>query len=139
MRSLRLCGSDDPRWAKGYEPKEGRFVPEAAYTVAGLRGEGGLCASAEDLVRLPAALLRGRWLSPSRVNGMLRPTRLSSGVVADYGLGVRRGLLGSHTLWGHTGSGLSGGWAALAYYPDKRLTVVVLANGSGGPDDAITL
>ena len=57
MRSLRLCGSDDPRWAKGYEPKEGRFVPEAAYTVAGLLGEGGLCASAEDLVRLPAALL----------------------------------------------------------------------------------
>ncbi len=139
LKTLHACDHHQPERAVGYLSEKGRFRPEAAYAIRGLLGEGGLCASAADIAQLPHALLSGRWITATGVEIMVQPTTLTTGVRADYGLGVRRGILGSELLWGHTGSGLHGGWAAMAYYPARRTTVVVLANGSGGPDDAVTL
>jgi len=139
LETLHSCDQHRSEQAVGYLSEKGKLRPEAAYAIRGLLGEGGLCASAADIAQLPHALLSGRWISATSVETMVRPTELTTGVRADYGLGVRRGILGSEPLWGHTGSGLHGGWAAVAYYPARRTTVVVLANGSGGPDDAVTL
>lgn len=137
VSSVRSC--DEPPRPQGYVSRDGVLTPDPSYSIRGLLGEGGLCAAAADLALVPSALLRGRWISHPRLQEMVQPTRLPNGVLVDYGMGVRRGLIGSHTFWGHSGSGLAGGWAALAYYPQDRVTVVVLANGSGGTDDAVTL
>lgn len=137
LESLRPC--DDPPRAQGYVAREARFDADPSYAIRGLLGEGGLCAAADDLVLLAPALVGNRWIGATALQAMVRPTRLPNGAMADYGLGVRRGMVGARTFWGHSGSGLAGGWAALAHYPDDRVTIVVLANGSGGADDAITL
>lgn len=139
LASLRLCDPAGEDQARGYVTEDGALSPEAAYAIRGLLGEGGLCATAGDLARLPSAIQAARWISRDGLQALVAPTTLSNGAVIDYGLGVRRGMIGQWLFWGHSGSGLAGGWAALAHYPKDRVTIAVLGNGSGGPDDAITL
>lgn len=139
LPSLGLCEPGAPDQAEGYLSDRGKLRPEPAYAIRGLLGEGGLCATSEDLARLPLALATGRWLSRQNVARMTAPTRLTDGTVVDYGLGVRGGLLGDHKSWGHTGGGLHGSWAAVAYYPEAGISVAVMANGTGGDVDAATL
>jgi hypothetical protein len=69
---------------------------------------------------------------------MLHPTTLANGTSIDYGAGVRRGRLDGHTVWGHTGGNRST-WAILAHYPDDAMTIAVLVNTDGSPDDAWVL
>lgn len=139
LSSLGLCEPGAPDHAEGYLSERGKLRPEPAYAIRGLLGEGGLCATSEDLAKLPLALADGRWLSRQDVARMTAPTRLTDGTVVDYGLGVRGGWLGDHKSWGHTGGGLHGSWAAVAYYPTAGISVAVVANGTGGDIDAATL
>lgn len=139
LSSLRTCGSAEQDQAQGYLSRGGELRPEPAYAIRGLLGEGGLCATAEDLARLPAALRAGKWISESSLSVMVEPTRLRSGAVVDYGLGIRGGLLGRTRALGHTGGGLDGSWASVAYYPHRGVTVAVTANGTGSGTDAATL
>lgn len=138
VRGLRLCDAPDGRQTERYIANEGALEPDPSYGVKGLLGEGGLCASAADLVVVPSQLKAGRWINHDLLDMMVRPTTLSNGVIVDYGLGVRRGVIGDQQSWGHSGSGLAGGWAALSHYPGADLTVAVVANG-GGAEDAVTL
>lgn len=139
LKSLQPCDLAQSRMSRGYIASEGRFVTDPSYSVRGLLGDGGLCASVEDLALLPARLIENKWIGPSTIAAMTRPTSLPDGTIVDYGLGVRRGVVGNLPLWGHTGSGLAGGWAAVAHYPDRRTTIAVVGNGSGGTHDAISL
>ena len=139
LESLRACAPDAPDQARGYVSRNADLRPEPAYGIRGLLGEGGLCATAEDLARLPLALKSGKWIEAASLARMLAPTRLRSGEQIDYGFGVRLGLLGRSGVWGHTGGGLDGSWAALAHYPERGLTVAVTANGTGADQDAATL
>ena len=137
LSTLRMC-DEEPR-PLGFISREGVLGPDSSYAVLGLLGDGGLCAAGPDLARVPRLLLGGQFIGRGRLDSMVAPTTLAGGVIADYGLGVRRGMIGPNEFWGHSGSGLAGGWAALAYYPHERLTIAVLANGSGGAADAVTL
>lgn len=137
--SLRLCEPGAPGHAAGYLSRNRELVPEPAYSIRGLLGEGGLCATAEDLARLPREVAAGRWISVNMLASMISPTRLSGGELIDYGLGVRGGSLGPSRAWGHTGGGLDGSWASVAYYPGRRMSVAVTANGTGSDVDAATL
>ena len=139
LGSLALCESDEGNRADGYIVAEGPIRPEAAYAIRGLLGAGGLCATAGDLARLPIALSRTGWLTPESLARMVGKTRLSDESMVDYGLAVRGALLGSHRGWGHTGGGLDGSWAAVSYFPEKGVSVAVVANGTGGEVDAATL
>jgi len=139
MKSLQPCDLAQSRLARGYIATDGKFVVDSSYAVRGLLGDGGLCANVEDLAILPARLLGNNWISARTVAAMTRPTILEDGTLVDYGLGVRRGLVGNQSLWGHSGSGLAGGWAAVAHYPEQRMTIAVFGNGSGGTHDAISL
>ncbi len=69
---------------------------------------------------------------------MRERTTLASGVSIDYGLGVRRGMLEGHELWGHTG-GMDTYWSVLARYPDDDVTIAVLVNTDGADADALTV
>lgn len=139
LSTLALCEPGAPEHAEGYLSEGGKLAPEPAYAIKGLLGEGGLCAAAEDLAKLPLSLADGRWLGASSVARMTAPTRLTDGTMVDYGLGVRGGLLGDQRAWGHTGGGLHGSWASVVYYPDAGVSVAVTANGNGSDVDAATL
>lgn len=139
LPSLALCEPGRADHAVGYLSENGTLRPEPAYSIRGLLGEGGLCATVEDLARLPVALAHSGWLSHASLAQMTAPTRLADGVIVDYGFGVRGALLGGYKGWGHTGGGLHGSWAAVAYYPEVDLSVAVTANGTGGDVDAATL
>lgn len=139
LPTLALCEPGRADHAVGYLSEGGTLRPEPAYAIRGLLGDGGLCANVEDLARLPVALDKSGWLSQASLARMTAPTRLADGLIVDYGLGARGGLLGQFKAWGHTGGGLHGSWAAVAYYPEKGLSVAVAANGTGGEVDAATL
>lgn len=133
---------DDPRVAerrsRGYEASGDSLVPGRLYALPGLMGDGGLCSTVGDLARLPGALRRGSLLNDATLARMTRATELASGVSVDYGLGVRRGSLDGHALWGHTG-GMGSYWSALVHYVETGTTIVVLVNTDGGVEDALTI
>lgn len=139
LASLRLCEPGIAGHAFGYISRNHALQPEPAYSIRGLLGEGGLCATADDLARLPREVVRRRWISDSGLAILTAPTRLSGGQLVDYGLGVRGGWVGPARSWGHTGGGLDGSWAAVAYFPERRLSIAVVANGTGSESDAATL
>jgi D-alanyl-D-alanine carboxypeptidase len=139
LPSLGLCEPGAANHASGFLARNDALQPEPAYSIRGLLGEGGLCATAEDLARLPREVVRLRWINERSLAAMIAPTRLNGGQLIDYGLGVRGGWMGTDRLWGHTGGGLDGAWAALAYIPERRLSIAVVSNGTGGNIDAATL
>lgn len=139
LASLRLCEPGAASHASGYLSRNRVLQPEPAYFIRGLLGEGGLCATADDLAKLPREVVRRRWISDSSLATLTEPTRLSGGQLVDYGLGVRGGWVGPTRSWGHTGGGLDGSWAAVAYLPEHHLSIAVVANGTGGESDAATL
>lgn len=136
LASLKACDTLQTRKVTGYLATESGFVPEPAYEVRGLLGSGGLCSTASDLAELPARLIGGEWVNPEALRRMLASTVLEGGVIVDYGLGVRGGILGDNRAWGHTGGGLHGAWATIAQFPDKGYSIAVVANGTGSELDA---
>jgi D-alanyl-D-alanine carboxypeptidase len=125
--------------AFGYEPGGAGFERNSMYAEAGVQGDGGLCSTAQDLARLPAALAGQRLISEARIDEMLRPTILVDGIAVDYGLGVRLGRLDRHPVWGHTGSFLLAYASTLAHYPDDDVTIAVLVNTTNTAADALVV
>jgi CubicO group peptidase (beta-lactamase class C family) len=126
MAHSSMCHAEDivPNRATPYAVRQGAFIhvmnPQAtAYDV--------LCSTAGDVLRFLHALNTGTLIRPESVRFMRTPTELPDGVAIDYGLGTRIGSLHGHRMVGHTGSG--DGWtAAMEFYPDDDLSVVVLTN-----------
>jgi D-alanyl-D-alanine carboxypeptidase len=123
---------------RGYDVAGDRLVPGRFHAMRNILGDGGMCSTVIDLVRLPAALRRAAFLGDVAFNRMLEPTVLDNGVSVDYGLGVRRGVLESRPLWGHTG-GMTSYWAALVDYPVDGVTIAVLVNTDAAAVDALTI
>ncbi len=138
LRNVRLCDDVAETVAVGYELGDAGLSPAPLYLEAGVRGDGGLCASALDLAHFPALLESGSVVSPRGLATMRSPTGLSTGVDVPYGLGARLGELQGKTVWGHTG-GHAGTVAVVARYPDEAVTIVVLTNTIRSDQDALTL
>ena len=86
---------------------------------------GGLYSTTHDLLKWEQGLFGGKVLSAASLQKMTTPFK------NDYacGLGVR--TINGHRLIEH-GGGIEGFSTELAYYPDDKLTVVVLGNLNGG-------
>jgi len=86
---------------------------------------GGLYSTTHDLLKWEQGLFGGKVLSAASLQKMTTPFK------NDYacGLGVR--TINGHRLIEH-GGGIEGFNTELAYYPDDKLTVVVLGNLNGG-------
>lgn len=138
LESVFLCDEVRDEAAVGYELIDSALRPANLYLEAGIRGDGGLCASVLDLVRYPALLETGRVLSPTALDEMLSATTLTTGVPVPYGMGVRRGHLQGRSAWGHTG-GHAGTVAVVSRYPDEDVTIAVLTNTIRSERDALTL
>ncbi|MBI4885825.1 MAG: beta-lactamase family protein [Acidobacteria bacterium] len=109
-RELRLADYADLRW------------PYAA---------GSLCSTAGDMVTWLQALHGGKVLSAKSYTEMTTPARLADGTPTRYGMGISlandpRGVrLISH------GGAIEGFLSHASWYPDQRVTVVVLMNSTG--------
>ncbi len=85
---------------------------------------GGLYSTTEDLARWEQGLFGGKLLSPASLQQMTTPFK------NGYAFGLAVTTSNGHRLIEH-GGGIEGFNTALAYYPEDKLTVVVLANLNG--------
>jgi CubicO group peptidase (beta-lactamase class C family) len=116
--------------ASGYTPGD-KGPTNAGYIDMSIPlSAGALYSTTEDLLRWEQGLMGGKLLSAASLQKMTTPFK------NDYAFG-----LGVHTKNGHKviehGGGIEGFNTDLAYYPEDKLTVVVLANLNGGAPEAI--
>ncbi|MDX1531471.1 MAG: serine hydrolase domain-containing protein, partial [Rhodothermales bacterium] len=128
LHSVVLCDEAGARRTTVYDRTDAGLVVSVVGAEQGIRGDGGLCMNVLDLARLPHALRTSGLLSASSLEEMLRPTVLADGLVVDYGLGVARGVLHGHPLWGHLGGAEGSLAATLIHYPDDDVTIAVVVN-----------
>jgi len=115
--------------AAGYEPAA-KGAANAGYIDMSIPfSAGALYSTTEDLLRWEQGLMGGKLLSAASLQKMTTPFK------SDYAFGLAVHTANGRKVIEH-GGGIEGFNTMLAYYPDDKLTVVVLANLSGrAPDD----
>jgi CubicO group peptidase (beta-lactamase class C family) len=121
------------RRASGYAPGRSGGLANAGFvnmTVPG--GAGGLYSTIEDLLKWEHGLYGGKVLSTASLQKMTTPFQ------SDYAFGVIvRTEQGRKQIW-HNG-GIKGFNTSMAYYPDSKVIVAVLANVNGITPDVMLL
>jgi serine beta-lactamase-like protein LACTB, mitochondrial len=124
-----------PHRARGYQYLDGEVknadLMDSSYKIPG----GGLDTTAEDLMRLAAALMNGGILKPDTIARMWTPFTLRSGKAAgtgvepnsNYGLGWEITMSNGHKVVWHTGS-QQGCNTAMALVPEERFAVAIMTN-----------
>ncbi len=116
--------------ASGYEPSA-KGPANAGYIDMSIPlSAGALYSTTEDLLRWEQGLMGGKVLSAASLQKMTTPFK------SDYAFGLAVHTGNGHKVIEHNG-GIEGFNTALAYYPDDKLTVVVLANLSGRAPESI--
>src|SRR5215472_4500135 len=115
--------------ASGYTPNKDGIVNAGYIDMTIPLSAGGLYSTTEDLLRWEQRLFGGTLLSPASLKKMTTPFK------DDYAFGlVVRSVNGRQEI--QHGGGIEGFNTLLAYYPDDKTTVVVLANLNGSaPND----
>jgi CubicO group peptidase (beta-lactamase class C family) len=113
-----------PRRAAGYMPSPTGPVNAGFVHMSIPHGAGALYSTTEDLLRWEQGLFGGKLLSAASLEKMTTPFK------SDYALGVVVRTAGGRKVVQH-GGGIDGFNTFLAYYPDNKLTVAVLANING--------
>src|SRR5262249_19017223 len=91
---------------------------------------GALYSTTEDLLRWEQGLFGGKLLSAASLQKMTTPFK------NDYAFGLQVHTANGHKVIDHSG-GIEGFNTLLAYYPEDKLTVVVLSNLNGGAPQQI--
>lgn len=120
------------RRAAGYTPGPDGLVNAGFAHMSVPHAAGAMYSTAEDLLRWERGLFGGKLLSPGSLRKMTTPFK------NNYALGVSVITLNGKTRITH-GGGIQGFNTALAYDPDARITVVVLANVNGPSADNLGL
>lgn len=98
------------------------------------RASSGLNSSAHDLARWLIAIDDGTLLSPQSRETLWAPVAFTSGEKGQWGLGWQVLARGTHRAVGMTG----GGRAAVFFYPEDHIGVVILTNlGGAFPEDMV--
>jgi CubicO group peptidase (beta-lactamase class C family) len=93
---------------------------------------GALYSTTEDLLRWEQGLFGGKLLSAASLAKMTTPFK------DDYACGLFVRTVNGHKVINH-GGGIEGFNTSLVYYPDDKVTVVVLANLNGNAPEAIAM
>ncbi|HTS31405.1 MAG TPA: serine hydrolase [Bryobacteraceae bacterium] len=117
-----------PRRASGYSPGRGGVENAGFIHMTVPQGAGALYSTTGDLLKWEQGLFGGKVLKPASVEKMITPFKNNYA----FGLGVE--TAGGHKKISH-GGGIEGFNTQLSYYPDDKLTVVVLANLNGPVGD----
>jgi CubicO group peptidase (beta-lactamase class C family) len=113
-----------PHRAAGYVPAPGGPVNAGFVHMSIPHAAGALYSTTEDLLRWEQGLFGGKLLSPASLAKMTTPFK------SEYALGVVVRTANGRKVVQH-GGGIDGFNTYLAYYPDNKLTVAVLANING--------
>jgi CubicO group peptidase (beta-lactamase class C family) len=122
-----------PHRAAGYspdKPDKGKPVNTGFIHMSVPFSAGALYSTTEDLLRWEQGLFGGKVLSAASLAKMTTPFK------DDYAFGLTVAMQDGHKRIQHNG-GIEGFNTVLAYYPDDKLTVAVLANINGSAPDAM--
>jgi len=120
-----------PHRASGYEHSEKGIANAGFIDMSIPFSAGALYSTTEDLLRWEQGLMGGKLLSPASLKKMTTPFK------NEYAFGLGVHTRNGRTVISHNG-GIEGFNTSLAYYPDDKLTVAVLANLTGNTPDALT-
>lgn len=128
-------GYDDGRapvagMASGYAKAKAGRVRAPSLSMATPYAAGSLYSTASDLLAWSNALQAGKVLSAASLRAMFTDYGFR------YGLGQFVETRGGHRCWSHSGF-ISGFRSALAFFPDQRLTIAILANIEDAPVDHV--
>ena len=130
MESTRIISESDivKNRAAGYTLKEGKlenqeWVSPSLNTTA----DGSLYITAVDMAKWDAALGARRFLKPQSYEAMWSPVKLVGGATYPYGFAWGFDVQRGERVVEHGGS-WQGFRTAIVRYPDRKLTVIVLAN-----------
>jgi CubicO group peptidase (beta-lactamase class C family) len=110
--------------AAGYTPGKSGAVNAGFVHMSIPFSAGALYSTTEDLLRWEQGLFGGKVLRPESLAKMTTPFK------QDYAFGLGVSTQNGHKMIAHDG-GIQGFNTALAYYPDDKLVVAVLANVNG--------
>jgi CubicO group peptidase (beta-lactamase class C family) len=116
--------------AAGYVRAKDAFENAGFIHMSVPQGAGALYSTTQDLWKWTQGLFGGKLLSPASLDKMTTPFK------NDYAFGLVVRSANGHKEIGH-GGGIEGFNTALAYYPEDKLTVVVLGNVNGPAPDQI--
>ena len=119
-----------PRRASGYAPGHDGFINAGFVHMSVPFAAGGLYSTTEDLLRWERGLFGGKLLSDASLQKMTTPYK------NDYAFGLSVAEAKGRKVIQH-GGGIEGFNTFLTYYPDDKLTVIVLGNLSGAAPEAI--
>jgi len=111
--------------ASGYSPGADGPVNAGFIHMSIPFSAGGLYSTTEDLLRWEQGLFGGKLLSPASLQKMTTPFK------HDYAFGLDVRTVNGRKVIEH-GGGIEGFNTELAYYPEDKLTVIVLGNLNGG-------
>jgi len=110
--------------ASGYVFEKDHFENAGFIHMSTPQGAGALYSTTEDLLKWEQGLFGGKLLKPASLEKMTTPFK------NDYAFGIGVQTVGGHKKIDH-GGGIEGFNTHLAYFPDDKLTVVVLSNVNG--------
>ena len=110
--------------ASGYVFQKGRFENAGFINMTVPQGAGALYSTTEDLLKWEQGLFGGKLLKPASLEKMTTPFK------NNYAFGLTVTTTGGHKRIEH-GGGIEGFNTDLTYYPDDKMTVVVLSNVNG--------
>src|SRR5579883_607157 len=113
-----------PRRADGYEVAPNGYRHAGFIHMSIPHAAGALYSTTEDLLKWEQGLFGGKVLKPASLEKMTTP------VLQNYAFGLGVDTSAGHKRIGH-GGGIEGSNTQLAYFPDDKLTVVVLENSAG--------
>lgn len=124
-------GSVMPNRARGYRYTDAGELRHPRYvSMTQAYAAGGLCASAEDLLRWTRLLTRGVITGDDRWEVMSTPGTLRDGSRIEYGFGIAVSYLEGRHRVGHIG-GMLGFTGQVAHYSEEDVSIVVLTNTEG--------
>ncbi|MBN8810553.1 MULTISPECIES: serine hydrolase [unclassified Sphingomonas] len=119
-----------PHRASGYSPRAGLVVNADYIDMSIPQGAGALYSTTHDLLKWETGLWGGKLLKPELLAAMRTPYK------DNYALGIVAVARDGSTTLSH-GGGIEGFNTWLGYDPDRRITVVVLANLNGNSADKL--
>src|SRR5258708_2990669 len=113
-----------PHRASGYVPGKNGFENAGFVHMSIPHGAGALYSTTEDLLKWEQGLFGGKLLQAASLEKMTKPFK------NNYAFGLQVDTSGGRKLIQH-GGGIEGFNTELEYYPEDKLTVVVLGNVNG--------
>jgi CubicO group peptidase (beta-lactamase class C family) len=114
-----------PHRASGYVVGKDGFENAGFIHMSIPHGAGALYSTTEDLLKWEQGLFGGKLLKAASLQKMTTPFK------SNYAFGLQVETVGGRKVMEH-GGGIEGFNTELAYYPEDKLTVVVLGNVTGG-------